>query len=136
MTVEEAFVQLALADATVTAQVAARLYPNQAPQGAARDYAVYQQADRGSVMTHGGPVATNQYTLDLAVYSDTKSSAKATARAFRDLLLGHRGTTGTIRLLGVFDVTESDDAEQPIDGDEAGRFSVAMTFNVWFREAA
>lgn len=134
MTIEEAIQGLIVADVTVQALVGTRVYPDQAPESSAYPRIVYQQAERQPVMTMQGPVASNKYTLDLEINARTKSSAKAVAKAVRDLLLGYRGSPSGVRVMGIFGETESDDHDIPQHGDERGIFSVSMTLSLWFRQ--
>ncbi len=124
------------ADAGVSALVSARVYPNQAPQGATFPYIAYHQASRVSVKTFSGPRKLNKYSMVLECWGQSYSSAKAVAGAVCDALDGLAATIGSgpsIAVLGTFQQDEEDDFSEPVHGEERGPDVVRVQVDLWYR---
>lgn len=134
MTLEEAIYGLLAADAGVSGVLGARIYPDQAPQGATMPYCVYSEADRASTMTMDGPVSLDAWTMTLEVEADSKASVRRAAQAIRNKMLGFRGVVSGLTIRGIFDQSETGSLEIPNIADERGVFAVAQDFTIWYRQ--
>lgn len=85
------------ADATVAALVAARIYRNLAPQGAAAPYLVGQMISAPRVATLDGPTGLVTARVQWGAWATTPAAAEAAIDAVRASLDGFAGTiAGTV----------------------------------------
>lgn len=98
---EAAIRTLLLADATVAGLVADRIYPLVLPQKPTLPAVTYQRISTPIQYAQGGPsLATPRLQIDC--WAGDYDSAKALAAAVAAVLSGYKGTTGGLKVLGVF----------------------------------
>lgn len=87
-TIAEAVVENMLGNATITALIGERLYPNVAPQDAATPTLVYQLIDTQHVASRSGSSnlarSLFQFTCAAETYAETKALADAVRGAWKD----------------------------------------------------
>lgn len=83
-----------LAQPSVTALIATRLYPIRLPQGVTLPAVTYQRITGSSEQAYDGPVNLGQGTIQFDCWADTYASALAVAEQVRQKLaaIGHRIT--------------------------------------------
>lgn len=136
MTPETALRTVALANETVAGLLGARVYPNQAAQGAAYPLAVYNRVaseyfDNLEGVDDDG-LASCRVQLD--VFGKTHDAAREAADAIRAALNGYSGTVGTEDTLNVRRVrcvNDMDGFDSATDGSAVGACRVVLEFEVW-----
>lgn len=131
MHIEEALYAHLTGDAGVAAAFGTRIYPNEAPQEAARPYAVYARVG-DEIESHAGGVGGLSSTMiQVTVWADTYPGAKSASKAIIDAVIGFKGKmpgeTG-VDVDAVF-VTERMDVYEP----ERRRHGVDFDLRIWHR---
>src|SRR3990167_3270457 len=116
MSLEADFRSYLLGQATITAAVDRRVFPQIAPQNA--DYPLIryllQEVEREYTFDGASGLAHARYRVECWDQGDTAyADAKALASATRAVLSGYRGYMRTTYILGVFILREADDIESP-----------------------
>lgn len=127
---EEALVDLLLADAGVAAALANRIWWARAPQGTpARPYCVLRVISGVPDHHMGAPSGLVRSRIQADVYGETYAQAKTAARATKAAIDGYRGLAGARTFQGAFI-----DGERDLpDEDDAGEhlFAVSFDFILW-----
>lgn len=113
---EEALVDLLLADAGVAAAAGNRVWWNRAPQGRVETPYVVLRRISGQRDYHmAAPSGLVESRVQFDSYGKDYAAAKTTARAVQAVVSGYRGTAGGTVFQGIFIDTERDlpDAETP-----------------------
>lgn len=100
-TLEEGIVAFLIADATIHAVVADRIYPMIIPQGATLPCLTYQRISTPRIVTHDSSGATGDLTnprFQFDGWAVTQKVAKAIADALRTVLHGKRGAMGGVTI--------------------------------------
>lgn len=101
--------------AAVSALVAGRVYPVQAPQNPTYPLVTYQRISAVRVRSVDGPSGLAQPRIQVDAYATTYAGAKALAAAIRGALDGYRGTAGGVRVGGVSLLSDIDFFEEDVD---------------------
>lgn len=89
-------------EATITALVGLRIYPNVIPQDATLPAIAYQTISRAGVMAHDGATGLAWQRIQTTIVADSSTGAEAVAEACRKVLDGFRGTVGSVPVHAVF----------------------------------
>ena len=141
MTIEEAIVSVLEADATLTALVGTRIYPQEAPQDETLPLVLYATSDPSQAESMAGWVDLYDQAFRFDCYggdsSGSYASAKAVAQAVRDRL--HAFARGpvtvdgeTVYVRGISDDGGEDGLEPPAHGEERGVDYCAVQVRVWW----
>lgn len=123
----------------VSALVGARIYPSQAPQGAALPYVAHARVSTRRFPHIGGPSGMVRARQQLDVYAATLDAAQSVVDALRDNLDGLRGAQMGDEALDVVSVDLDDERvtfSRPQDGGDPGVFRVSLDFIILFGETA
>lgn len=131
MSVQTAFRQYLLNDASVASVLGTRLRPVESAPGDATPYAVYTiRNSNRQPRTHGGLV---QYTLELMLvgsYDVVTQLGEYVRRALDEW----RGTSDMVNIRGAFLDDEDDAYNPPVANEEVGSFSKLQTWSIWVKE--
>ena len=132
---------LLLADATVSAAVGTRIYPNRAPKKALYPFIVYvlnseTKLDSFSTPSNTLRIANMTYTCyyqEAPTGADAGASAEVLAEAVAAVLEGFLGTVaGGVTIAGT-DTSAMADGFFEDEGGDFGEAARAVTLNVWYR---
>lgn len=92
-----------IADAAIAALVSRRIYPDQASQGAAMPYIIYQEVSLVGGYNLAGPDGTEQRRLQFDAYAAHKADALTLITRVKALLNGKKQTLNSrTQVLGAF----------------------------------
>lgn len=137
MGIESALVDHILADATVSAEIATRFYPDVAPQGADFPRATYQVISTDHPQHAAGGAGLAESRVQLDYWAKTALERRTGIDALRERLQGFTGAMG-VELLTVKSVTvdgPSNTYEPPIHGDESGIYRGRFEAVIWYAES-
>lgn len=134
MELEEALQAYVVADESISAVIASRMYPVFAPESAASPYLVYRVLSTQREYTMSGPTGTAQPTIKITCWADTYPAAKALARLVRSRLDGYRGTMGGISVRRIFLNDESDAFEPSPELLQRQMFGRELDFEIEHHE--
>jgi gamma-glutamyltranspeptidase len=131
MSLEKAVRSILIADATVTALVSSRVFPQRRPQGTAVPAIVYQnifEETNEALATQGGIRRTR---LSVEVFDKTYGDTKTLRNAVEDALINYTGTTEgeTINSLRLESAVDIDETNEP--GGDFGYFRTILDFVIW-----
>ncbi len=100
-----------LAQASITALIGARLYPQQLPQGTELPAVTYQRIAGQSLIDHEGAAGIGRARIQLDCWGESYGAAAALADTLRLALSGYRGAMGSnpatnARVINILDVPE------------------------------
>lgn len=122
------------ADATLAAAVGTRVYPDVAPQGAARPHLVWQQTGGGPKQSSGGPGPDAEVTVRWTIRADTRLSARTVAGLIADVLDGWTSASTEPAISGCTLEDESGDWDYLGDDSETVVRIVEQEYSIWFVE--
>lgn len=143
--IEQAIVARLKANATITALVANRIYPNHAPQSQGvptYPYLVYARESATHGIAVSGPSGIASANITVAVYAQGPTEY-ADAKTLTDTirgpatsggLHGYAGTVAGFKVLGIFLQSDKDEYLSPQHADEFGVQGVPSEFLVWWNE--
>ena len=131
MTAQQTLVARLTSDATLTALIGDRLWPDLTRQDPPFPFVLYQRANTDRLTGLGGPKRTNMHTVEVDVFAATAAAAETIVGVIVDRLNGWVDRTAGV--LGCF-VEESDSKEFESPGGVHRSNSVQA--RVWFRDAA
>src|SRR5262245_4698952 len=136
MTIEEAIVGKLRADPAVTALVAQRVYPDQAPMDAVLPYVVYEQSGQEHQRTLTGKVNLPLWRMRLDAYGQTKASARAVLTALDSSLDSFQGDleVGQINVSGMFVDNMESGAEVPVHANEFGEYTGGLDLTLHYSQ--
>ncbi len=105
---EEALAALLLADAGVSAQVGARVYWSELPQGKQKPAIVLHRASGLHGYTVDGADGLVESRIQADAWGESYGAAKLAARAVKTALTGYSGTQSGITFQGAFVNSETD----------------------------
>lgn len=134
MQIEQAIYARLAADATLSALVGTRIYPDQGQEDADLPFVVYDQAEEERVRTMTGYVSLGRQQMRLEVTAATKSSAKAVVAALKGSLDGYAGPvgSGTLSVAGIFHEGEASGAEPPYHANALGEYTAELTLSIFY----
>lgn len=117
------------ADATLTALLGGRVYPDAAPAEADTPYAVYETvADEDVQPTFRGASGVAAGRFDVTVYGDSKAQVKPVTKRIRAMLKDFRpGLWGAYRVVSARADDERSNAEGPQDGSDRWAHAATLT---------
>lgn len=135
MDIEQALYARLAADPGVSALVAARIYPEQAPQADAFPLITYSEASRGFIYALAARINLDKYSMHLDCYALSYAAARAVRAAVIACLDSLRETigAGTVAVLGAFLETGDGGVEAPIHADEQGVFRAGLDLDIHYR---
>lgn len=115
----------------------ARIYPEQARQGAALPYVLYTRAFGGTVHRHlGGYNGSRQSIVHVYCYASTRSGADALAESVKIGSQNMRGTYTGITVLACFiDEPPDDGHDSPLDGSDTKRYWTRLVLRIVHTES-
>lgn len=138
MILEEALYHRLRSDPALTALAGGRIYPAQAPPASSAPFVLYGQADRLQTQTLTGTINLNAYQMELDVWAESYAEVKAVMSALRARLVGYSGTItaagGTTTVLGIFEVSGGDGAEQPQHAEGLGLWTASLALAIHYGE--
>ena len=123
-----------IAEPTVNALIGAKIYPDNAPQGAALPYVTYFRASGPRVRSLKGPSGLSHPRIQLDVLAASRASAKAIASAIRNLVDGYRGAMGSLTVQTIRVENDMDFSEDPEHAGEQTIYGVSLDAIIWFEE--
>lgn len=140
MTIEQAIRDRLVADATLSALVSTKVYPQEAPQDADPPYVLYTGSDPFQFPTLYSRVDLYSEVLRYDCYgggTGPYNSAKAVSAALRSCIFGltenaQIGTSG-LDLAGVEDLGGDDNLEPPLHADGSGIDYVGVMVRIFWR---
>jgi hypothetical protein len=124
-----------LADATVAAAVATRVYPVIAPSSAALPFVTYRRTGITRGMTLAGPQGTPNVFVDFAVFATTYEAVREVADAMRKSLDGWSGNAYGVTIGLVSLTAELDDYVQLQGSEVPPVYQVTQTYDILWSEA-
>lgn len=118
-----------LAQPSVTALIATRLYPIRLPQGVTLPAVTYQRITRTATVTHDGAADLGRAGIQIDCWADTYAGMVALAKAIRAALSGYRGSMGTNGATAARVVNEIDFSEP-----EPAMWRRVIEIVLWHRE--
>ena len=109
------------------------IYPIAAPTDATRPFLIYT---RDSMKPASMDLDNKQYDAQLTIesWADTYDTARALATAVRKALIGWKHTDDAFEINTVMLVSEDDDFEQPLPGQEMPLYGVNQQFDYSYEE--
>lgn len=101
MILEEALRGVLLADTALAGLIGGRMYPERAPQGAARPLVVFELVSTGRDYTHEGDSGYRRQRVQFNAYAERYATARAVADAMADVLSGFCGHLGGLDISGI-----------------------------------
>lgn len=121
--------------AALTTHVATRIYPNHAPQDAARPYIIYAKFGGSPVYEMQGETGLANARYRFECVADKPLTAKTVANALRGELSGYRGLMGSDFISSCFLTNDSDDYEIDPHGRETGFPSVIADYEFHYQQS-
>jgi hypothetical protein len=116
-----------LEDATVTALVGSRMYPNHAPQTPTYPFLVYRRREARRDYSIDGPSELNMCLYEIIAYSTDYAEAWSVIDAIAAHLDGFKGTSGGINYVHNLFVFDRDDYDDKLEVHMA-----VARFDVWY----
>lgn len=136
MSLETALYSYLSGVSAVTDEVSTRIYPAQAPQGAALPYVVHHRISTRRFPHQLGPSGMVRARIQIDSFGTTLDSAQAVFDVLRDNLDGWRATTmGGVYVQSVNLEDEANDFAPPQDGGDPGVHRVRADFIFVYSEA-
>lgn len=134
-TLKEALFEEMTGDATLSALISTRAFPDFADQRTVRPYIVYQEFANQGVHAFDGVKSLSRATYQFTIWSDTSLNRTDVANALRILLDGQRRDFGSGSAETFVNRSENtnnqDTIENPDDGSQDVRFGKFMDFEFW-----
>ena len=132
--IEQAFVHILRNDATVSALVEARIYPQMFPQKTVFPALRYNQISgiRSHTLTDTVDCVQARFQVDTA--SDTLINGRILADAVRNALNDYSGTVGNITIQNIHMIDESDYFYQSDGLDQSTKYGKTQDYYVWYNE--
>lgn len=119
--------------ASITALVSTRIYPQQAPQGAALPYIVYNVIGGEQPQHMESAVGRAMALVQFDCWADTPLAAENVKEALRMVLDGMvAGTMGTVNVRSVMRDPGPDQAIPPSDGKSRGKARATDQYRIWY----
>lgn len=137
MSVESALYSYLGGVSAVTALVSTRIYPSQAPQGAALPYVVHHKVSERRFPNVAGPSGMVRARHQIDVFGATLDSAQSVAETLRNNLDGWRHTVMGAEQLNVLSIDLDDvrsDFTPPNDGGDPGTHRVTGDYVFLYAE--
>ena len=120
------------AEATITALVGTRIYPDRAPQGDTLPYITFDSPTEGGVPFQEGVADLAETEIQFNIWAATSESRSAVKQAVRAFFDGKiRQTFGSSFCPSVRNTNNTDTIEEPEDGSQNYIFGVFMDFKFW-----
>ena len=123
-----------VADATITAIIGTRCYPDVAPTSSALPYVVIQQITKTHEHNMTAATGIARTHLQVDVYGATRSATETLADAIRTEWDGYRGTTGSVVMRSAIIESERDAWDWIGAGNEDVTHRTVMELYVWHAE--
>jgi len=130
---EEGIAAFLIADATIGAVVANRIYPLMIPQGATLPCLTYQRISTPRIVTHQSSGATGDLTnprFQFDAWGVTQKEVKAISDALRAVLHGKRGAMGGVTIRAA--IAENEEPEFDPDSE---LYRSRSDYIIWQEEA-
>lgn len=132
--IEEALISLLLADANVAAEIGTDIYWVRSPQEiSGRPYATLQVVSDPFNYNLCGPQDLRETGIQIDVWADSYSKAKAVSRAILGVLSGYRGQQGGANIQGTY-IGGQRDLPDETTGQESQLFRVSVDVNISWNE--
>ncbi len=125
--VEEALIDLMLAEAEIVAAVGTRIYFAHAPQAPSLPWVTINRVACERVASLTGPNGLCGAFIQLDAYATTLGGARTLANLCRDAIDGFRGVQSTVNIQGVMHTDETDGYTP-----EVNIWRVTQQFKVWY----
>ena len=127
----------------LVSQVSTRIYPNRAPQDAARPFISYRRISTTNQHDLGGALGMTRPTFEFTVvggrdasnYQISYSTVKTISNLLRTHLDGYQGLLQSVGVRSITHINTSDDYIAPADGDDKGTHLVESDYQVWLTES-
>jgi len=131
MSLETGLYAFLAAEAGVKALVAARIYPDAAPAGAAKPYIVYQRITTERDRTMDGPNGLAMPRMQVTCWAATYIGAKVLADAVADAIDGFSGDMGgeAVQVVSVLD--EGDMPDLSPEGETGRAYGRRLDLEIW-----
>jgi hypothetical protein len=131
MSYEADLITYLLADASLTAIVSNRVYPQSVPQGAAMPAITVNTISGAPLYADEGEVGLDQNRVQISCYGDTYAVAKSVADAVRSRLSAKQDVTaGSTTFIFIMQDNEHDLRETGANAAEY-RFFTVLDFIIW-----
>ena len=125
--VEEALIDLMLAEAAIVAAVATRIYFAHAPQTPSLPWITMSRVAAERVASLNGPNGLTAAYIQLDAYATSLGGARTLANLCRDTIDGFRGVQSGVNIQGVMHSDETDGYTP-----EVNIWRVTQQFKVWY----
>lgn len=132
--IENALYSILSNDAAVIALVSTRIYPMQAPQGAALPYIAYSRDSTDHVEVLGGSHGLARAMVSIESFATTYLAVRNIAEKVRLAIQGLQGTHASVSVEGVNALGNRDVQITPQSAEDPPVFSVQQDFAMWFTE--
>lgn len=132
MTGVDALLQTLAAESTLTALVAARMYPLRVPQSDQLPALTVSQVSGGAVQHFGGPSLTSSIRVQISCWDLTYTGAKELSDVVELLYDGFSGDMQTVHVQGMHLLNTVDGQVPPIDNNDVARYFIALDFRLWY----
>ena len=127
-------------DATLTAAVAARVYPGFAPASATRPYVTFQIISDGNEQQMTAPTTLAHALVQVDCWSESSVTTETVANAVRGALSGVQHTVESTSSVEISAAAaevggERETIELSDDGSQTQLFRTSIDFSVWYRRA-
>lgn len=138
MSAGKAIRAILIADADVLAVVASRIYPNQAPQDAARPYLVYTVISRDHHNEKSGTSGLCRSRVQIASVGGRGAydTADDLANKVRLALTNYVGTIASVAVTSILPDQDGDRFSVPVDGSDETLDAVFQDYFVTYRETS
>lgn len=132
-TIEEA-IKTKLSDATITAVVDLRVYPDILPQDTTLPAITYQQIGgfRGQVMDGVDGMVNARYQINC--WDDTYEGARYLANVVNAVLNSFSGVVGTVKIFSMVFELEGDILNMSENTEVTKTYGKRLDFRIWFKE--
>ena len=121
---------------TITDQVAARIYPHNAPTSAAFPYITYARISSTHEHHMTAAAGLSSQVIQFDVFASTIAEAEAAADALRAAMDGFQGgTMGSTAVRHIELTNERDTFLPPADDSEVGVYNISVDFSIWAAES-
>jgi hypothetical protein len=131
MSSESAIVAMIAAQPTITAIIAARVYPVILPEDYDAPAVQYTIVDGPRTMTQDGPVGLVQLRVQFDLWATTYAGAAALRDAFCAALNGHEGVHDGTHVHLVEVINEGDAYQDPLDSTDSSDFGKRVDCYIW-----
>jgi len=135
--IEQAIYAILTGDATVSATLGTRIYPNAARENSTRPYATFARIGTEHVESFEGSSGFASALIQIDLWGDSYLALKTLAENIRLAMQGYKGIAGGVDVQAILSGTEEDDwiSQTSVTGGEEVLHRLTMDFTAWFAEA-